>query len=405
MEMAQDLRGTYWITGPRRVLFGPGAVSELPGELERHGGRRALILTGRTLATETPLVGRVREALGERCAGVFAGIATRSPVETVLAALVEARRLGADSLVSLGGSSVSDAGKLVALCLAEGVETAEALAAYGYAVFGSRGLAAALPRPIPPTPPHIAIPTTLSVGEFTCSGSAMYPGGEKMGFTSESLAVRAVILDPEITVHTPDWLWLSTAVRALDHAVEGLYSRAFQPMADTLALEAIRLLFRHLPRSTGPAGTLADREQCQIAGWFSIYGGLLVNGREGLSHAIGHRLGAVCEVPHGYTSCVSLPAAMAFNLPVTAPQQAAIARAAGVAADGCSEEALAAEAAPAVRALIGGLGLPTRLRDVGVTREQFPAICEGVLGHFGLSMNPRPVTGAEDVLSVLEAAF
>src|SRR5438128_8684546 len=108
MDVSGQMWGTYWITGPRRVRFGPGTVGELAAELERHGGRRALILTGRTLATETPLVGRVQEALGDRCAGVFVGITVRSPVEAVLAALAEARRLGADSLVSLGGSSVSD---------------------------------------------------------------------------------------------------------------------------------------------------------------------------------------------------------------------------------------------------------------------------------------------------------
>jgi alcohol dehydrogenase class IV len=116
----------------------------------------------------------------------------------------------------------------------------------------------------------------------------------------------------------------------------------------------------------------------------------------GASHGIGHSLGAVTGISHGYTSCIMLPHVMRFNRSHTGAQQARIAQAMG-AADG--------DAANAVAALIASLGMPTRLRDQGVTRDQFEAIARGAMENMWVRSNPRPITSPQDVIGLLEAAF
>ena len=131
----------------------------------------------------------------------------------------------------------------------------------------------------------VAVPTTLSAGEFT-------PGG---GVTDEATRVkrrvadarlqhRTVIYDPELCLNTPDWLWVATGMRALDHAIEGIYSTRAQPFTDALGAEAIRLMMAHLPGSVGGGSDrLAERGWCQIAAWHSFFGGQSTCKRKGRS--------------------------------------------------------------------------------------------------------------------------
>ena len=116
----------------------------------------------------------------------------------------------------------------------------------------------------------------------------------------------------------------------------------------------------------------------------------------GASHGIGHSLGAVTGISHGYTSCIMLPHVMRWNLERTGVQQARIAHALGAATG---------DAAGAVARLIGGLGVPTRLRDLGVDRGQFDAIAAGALQNMWVKTNPRPLANADDVRGLLEAAW
>src|SRR5580693_7013794 len=126
------------------------------------------------------------------------------------------------------------------------------------------------------------------------------------------LQARAVILDPALTVETLAWLWASTGMRALDHAVEGAYSTRHQLVTDTLATRAIALLNAHLLPSLQTHGDeeLEHRVRCQLAAWLSIFG--MSNTRGGISHALGHQIGPMWNVRHGVTSCITLPHVMRF---------------------------------------------------------------------------------------------
>src|SRR5262249_10977658 len=139
---------------------------------------------------------------------------------------------------------------------------------------------------------EIALPTTLSAGEYTPAGGVTDESTKIKGAVVDPrLQPRTIINDPALTVETPDWLWIATGMRALYHAAEAIYSSCHQLIADTLATKAIALLVEHLPASIKTKGdvSLAHRGYCQMAAWLSIFGGM--NTRFGVSHALGHQIG------------------------------------------------------------------------------------------------------------------
>jgi maleylacetate reductase len=204
-----------------------------------------------------------------------------------------------------------------------------------------------------------------------------------------------VILDPAITVHTPEWLFLSTGIRAVDHAVEDLCAINAQPFSDGTSLHALRLLSRALPAVKANPGDVAARLDCQLGAWLSVVGSQ--NGvSKGASHGIGHVLGGTAGVAHGYTSCIMLPHVLRFNAEATAERQRWVAEAMGRPGEA---------AADAVAGLIAALGLPGRLRDVGVRQDQLDLIARESMHDRWVHTNPRRIGGWEVVRGLLEEAF
>ena len=251
------------------------------------------------------------------------------------------------------------------------------------------------PITIGPDIPVICVPTTLSGGEFNAlSGATDEVTQHKQGYEHRNMAPVMVVLDPAITRHTPEWLWLSTGVRSVDHAVETLSSYQSNDFADGLAESALRLLVEGLPRVKADPGDLEGRLKCQIGAWqsmISIIGGVPM----GASHAIGHILGGTCDVPHGYTSCVMSPYVLAWNAEHDASRQARTLAVLG------GEHA---SASAALDAFIAGLGMPRRLSDVGVDESRFQQVAEYTLLDIWGRTNPRPVTSAADILEILRRA-
>jgi alcohol dehydrogenase class IV len=401
MEFGSGLQGAFTFLPQERVIFGKGSVLQLAAEIDRLGCQRAFVVTGTTIATKTDLLDRLQEILGPRFAGVFYPIAQHTPRPDVLAAAARARAVQADVLVSLGGGSPVDGTKGVALCLAEDIGTEAQLDPYR--VRGPRGLRFN-PQYKGKPMPHIAVTSTLSAGEFTSGVGITDPGrGVKESFGAPQVTPRVVILDPEIAVYTPAWLWASTGMRAVDHAVERLYSPKHHPLSDTLCQQALRYLFHHLPRATRDPQDFDARLHCQLGAWMSIIGFATV--RTGISHAIGHQLGGHCQVPHGQTSCIMLPHAMEFNRPIAADRLALVAEAAGLEIRRMSTEEAASAAIDAVRHFVGELGCPTRLRDVGVHERDFSALAEAVMEEVPMLENPRPISGIADIIELLERAW
>ncbi len=228
------------------VVFGRPAAEAVAEEVLRLDVDRVFLMVSGTLARETDEIEKVRRALGNRCAGVFDRIPPHTPRQAVIDAAALAREADADLIVTIGGGSVTDGAKAVQLCLANDIGKPEALDELR-PVRGSDGTLGPPPCNAPSVR-QITVPTTLSGGEFSAiAGVTDERRRVKELFRHPDIIPRAVILDPAVTVHTPEWLWLSTGVRAIDHCVEGICSGEANPFADAQALHGLSLLSRGLP--------------------------------------------------------------------------------------------------------------------------------------------------------------
>ncbi|MFC7473913.1 iron-containing alcohol dehydrogenase [Dankookia sp. GCM10030260] len=378
-------QGRVVFSAMEEVVFGRPAAEAVAALAEKAGAERIFLMVSGTLQRETDAIARIRAALGNKVAAVFDRMPAHTPREAVLAATAMARAAGADLIVTVGGGSVTDAAKAVQLCLANGTATAEAMDALRDGKAGA-----------PPVVRQIAVPTTLSAGEFSAIA----------GVTNEATRVKemlrhpriipaAVVLDPALTRHTPEWLFLSTGIRAVDHCVEGICSAAAHPFADAQALRGLSLLVDGMRRVKADPGDLDARMDCQLGSWLSM-APLATGVPMGASHGIGYVLGAAFGVPHGHTSCIMLPAVMRWNAAADAAgRQALVAAAMG---------APGAAAGDLLDSFIGGLGMPRSLAAVGISRDAFPRIAEAAMATPWVPRNPRPIAGPAQVMEILALA-
>lgn len=375
------------------VIYGRPAA-EVIGEIsQRSEATRVFLMASSTLDRTTDEIAKVRAALGNRAAGTFAAMPPHTPRSAVIEAARQAHAAKADLIVTIGGGSITDGAKAVQLCLANDIDTPDAMDTFR-SVKGADGSLA--PPPLkPPRVRQITVPTTLSAGEFSgIAGVTDERTKVKELFRHPVIIPQVVILDPAVTVHTPEWLWLSTGVRAVDHCVEGICSNEANPYGDAQALKGLSLLTSGMPRVKADPGDLAARLDCQIGSWLSM--APLASGVPmGASHGIGYVLGAAFDVPHGHTSCIMLPAVMRWNKASNAARQALVATAMGRPGD---------EAAAALDAFIAGLGMPRSLAAVGIGREHFDRIAEGAMGTPWVPRTPRTIKSPADVREILEIA-
>lgn len=375
-----------------RVVHGQPAAAAVRAEADRLDRRRVFLITNRSLA-QTPLVAGIAAALDGRHAGSFAGVSAHGPRQCVIDGAAAARAADADLLVAIGGGSVVDAAKVMQLCLRHGITEAAALSRH---TGGGRADPSTRPSDADRWIRVIAVPTTLSAAEFTWFGGASDPArGVKESFSHPMMIPQAIVMDPQMTMATPTRLLLTTGMKAVDHAAERLASLKSNPYNDAVSSLALRLLSQGLRSAKRDPSDIDARAELQYGAFMSMCGsaaGVAV----GIGHAIGHALGAHCSVPHGETSCVMLPAVMRWNAGSNPGRQELIAGAMGRPGDG---------AAPALAELVAELGLPMRLRDVGVTRQDFRPVAGKALGDMLVKNNPRPVRSAADIEEILELAW
>jgi alcohol dehydrogenase len=320
-----------------QVLYGPGSVERWQRIAVLNGARATLVTT--PSVARSPLFARLTTLFAPVLTATFKESRQHAPISAVRHLAEHLLESRANVVISVGGGSVIDTVKA-------------AIDAHAH--------------PSGMYLPHVALPTTLSAAEFAPGyGMTDDDTRRKHRGSDPALIPRAVILDAELTMHTPRWLWLGSGLRALDHAVETVYAPDHNPVADALALEAIRILFRALPASVPAEERVEERQQCQYAAWLSFQHAGSVS--LGTSHRLGRVIGPMYSVPHGFTSSILLPHVMDAVLKQSRERQALIARAA---LDGLGEPGAAGaeRAAELVRALVRRLELPVRLRDVGVPR-------------------------------------
>lgn len=337
---------TYRIPSAERVESGVGRVDGLAKTVARLGASRVLVASSKSVVERTPNVARVERALAGVAVEVFGGCRQHSPETDIDAVMAAVERHRADAIVSIGGSSIFDTVKIATSRLADRTGR----------------------EPVP----QVAIPTTLSAGEFTYGAGYTEEATQTKKLAMDPrVAPRIVVLDPEVTLHTPEELWLSSGIKALDHALEAIWAIRPHPYVAPLALEAVRLLFENLGRSRDTSD-LESRAACQFAAWMSISGAGASGMR--LSHFLGHQIGARLHIPHGITSCILLPAVMRHLRDKTLTAQCRIAAAMGIAPSGGRAEDLADAAANRLESFIAELGLPHSIDAAGGSPEDIDAI-------------------------------
>lgn len=320
---------------PDWVHTGSGSLTKLSTATAVLGAQRVFVMTTASLKNEVP---HIESVLGGKHLTTYGECKQHSPSVTVEEA--SSLAANADAIIRFGGGSVIDTAKAVAALLDH--------------------------------IPQIAIPTTLSAGEFT-------PG---IGITNEQTRVKdvsvdlqalpkVVIHDPEVTHATPRQLWLSSGIKALDHAVEMLWWPDAHPMTTLTASDAASRLLTWLPMSA-ETDLMEAREHCFLGAWMAIQALFTAGAR--LSHPVGHQLGSFWNIPNGITSCIALPASMRALDAITPVVGERVAPLFG-ATDGNS-------AADALTRLLQEFNLPTRLRDTSAVESQIPQVALAIEDEF-----------------------
>lgn len=376
-----------------RIVSGRGAIAKLAGEVERVGGTRALVVISPSVA-KTFLLDRIQAGLGAKCVAVFDAVKPHSPTDSIAQAVKSARDAEVDVLVSSGGGSAIDTAKGVAALLAEG----GSLPRFGVRFTPPNN------KEVPPMPapkmPHIAIPTTFSGGEYSYS-AGISEGGKKYIVADPKLAPRTVLLDPEAAATAPARLLAASGMNALAHCVEAVYSTETQPLTEAYCLRAIGLLARHLPRAVENPQDLDVLSHVQVAACLSGMG--VYSAWTGIHHAIVHVIGGRYKAPHAEIHALMLPYAMRWNLDATVQAHARMAREIGI--EAANENDLAAAVPEHVFGMNRRMGLPLKLRDLGVPRDGLRQLAIDALDDYSIHTNPKPVRAAEEVLEVLEQAW
>ena len=354
---------------PTTVLFGAGAVGELPARLAAMRVRRPLVVTDPGLLS-TPAFRKIEGLSGGKWP-VFSGV-TPNPVEADVARAADAfRQNDCDGVVAVGGGSALDVGKLLRVWVAWTQASAKSFTA-------------------PPDPPALApcvtIPTTAGTGSEVGRSSVVVVDGKKAVFFHPALLARLAILDPELTTGLPPKLTAATGADALTHCVESFTSPEFHPMCDGIALEGIRLIADALPRAVRDGNDLDARGKMLVA---AMMGGIAFQKDLGAAHSLSHPLSSLCGLHHGTANALTLPVVMEFNTSRKPGLYARVGEALGL------EDRSDTQVIAAVRQLLTDVGLGGGLAAYGVKPTQFDALADQAFADPCHKTNPVPVTRAD----------
>jgi len=388
MPYDASLNFIFW--SPTRIVFGENTALDVAMEVENLKCKKALIVTDRDLIKNTDIPERIRKALGKLSAGVFSDVEADSGLHIVNQGAKVGEELGADCLVSVGGGSAIDTAKGIAILLKEGGKLQD------YAGFQ------VLTRP---QTPHIVIPTTAGTGSEVTYIAVIkdHEVGRKLLFGDYNILPNVAILDPKMTEGLPPKLTAATGMDAMSHAVEAMHSLQREPMADAMALHAIRLIREFLPRAVENGKDMTARGQMLIAA--NMAGAAFSNAQVGIVHALAHSVGAKFKVHHGLANSILLPACVKYNADACGDIYRDILSAMGVNIERVSPEEAGEVLAERLAEFTKKLGLPQRLRDAGVPEEGLKECCELALSDGAIVYNPKFIGDSAEVLKVYQQAW
>lgn len=387
--MAYDRELAFVYRNPTKLVFEENSVNEVGMEVDELNCSRAFVVTDKGVA-EAGLAERVEKALGNRHVGTFDGCIQDSGIHIINEGAEKAKEKDADILVSVGGGSTIDTAKGMAVLVKEGGQIQD------YAGFQM------LSRP---QTPHIVIPTTAGTGSEVTYAAVVkdWDKNQKIIFGDNNMTANVGILDPTMTAGMPPQLTATTGMDAMTHAVEAIHAMQAEPIADAMALHAIRLILEYLPTCVEKGDDLFARGQQLLAS--TMAGIAFGNAQVGLVHAMAHAVGGLFKVPHGLANSILLPYAMMYNMDVSADRYAMIARTMDLDVKGMSDEAAGEAAVNAMWELTKKMGVPQKLGEVGVPEEGLEDVADLALSDGSIVYNPKPIFESEEILGVLKKAW
>jgi len=375
---------------PTRVVFGAGSLQEAVKEMDGLGMKKALVVTDGTLK-DSAMVKTLMETLGGRAAGLFGEAIPDSSFQVVSRGAEVFREKGADGLISIGGGSSMDTAKGIGVLAKKGKEDLREFVGIGK--IGE------------PIVPHIAVPTTSGTASEVTQFATIkdHEAREKRLLSDPALIPPVAILDPLLTVSLPPQMTAATAMDAMSHGIESFHARFYEPIADALAYQAVRLVVQYLPVSLQKPDDVEARGMLAIA---STLGGMAFqNALVGCVHGMAHALGGMYGLHHGLANSILLPHGMRFNMPVSAPRYRQVAEAFGLDVKGKSDAQVGEMTVQAVEVFTKNTGLPQKLSQVNIPRENMLEVAILALGDPGMKSNLRRVTDPQEIVPVLLAAW
>jgi 4-hydroxybutyrate dehydrogenase len=379
---------------PLPMIVGGGAHAELPAILRKLGVERPLVVTDRGLrdvgivdTVLAPFAGSIPDSR------VFDGVTPNPRESDVDAATAAYRSFDADGIVALGGGSAIDTAKATRILVSHPGKLRDFDLTRG----GMRRLTGSLPS-------LVAIPTTAGTGSEVSRGALIITEEDgrrrKTVVGGPPLAPSWAVLDPELTVSLSPFLTAATGIDAISHAIEELCSPVWHPVIESIALGALRSAATQLRKAFERPRDLGARQEMMMA---AMAGGIGFEKGLGAVHSLSHAIGAVADANHGALNAVLLPHVLRFNRDCL-PRAAAIDMAASIGYEADRPEEAGDFVADWIEDLVRALGLPSRLRELGVARELRESVIALALVDHCHRTNPR-ACGAGEFGDLWDAAW
>jgi alcohol dehydrogenase class IV len=381
----------------KQVIHGHDSLTALNDELDRLRVSRVMIVTTPSVAN-SDVLGDVEKAIGARLVAAYDQCRRGAPRPSVLDAAEMARDHDADGLVSIGGGSVVDTAKGVALCRSAGITDVSGFDAYRV---GAQAAGFESPRLAAPPPPLVALPTTLSGAEYTGMIGITDPVTDyRDPYRFDELAPATIVLDPTVTRATPDRLWAGTGIKSLGDAFEQYVAGAAGPALEPMLLRSVEWFGEWLlPSLHGDADA---RLRCQIASWLTLFGTFNAATKVGIGAALRHQLGMVHGIPHGEATCPVLVEVARRTTPDGRAGDALLAATASLTP--VSAGSVADTVAARFATLIESIGMPTTLSGFGLTGDDVRRLAARVVDDFANKQRTAKVWTEAEILELLEAA-
>lgn len=388
MNYNSDLSFIFY--APTKVIFGRNSISEIPFEMEKLGMKKSLIVSDNFLQEKTPIVDRVKKILGDNCVATFTDVPPDSSVLSVEKGAKIGREIDADSVISVGGGSVIDTAKGIAILLKFG----GTLKDYeGFQNLSSKVV------------PHISVPTTSGTGSEVTYAAVIKDEERcvKLIFCDYNILPDVALLDPELIVGLPPFLTAATGMDAFCHAIEALHSSQREPISDALSYHAIKLLKESI------SGSLENPKNIEMRGMqllaSNMAGMAFSNAQVGLPHAMAHTTGAKYKLHHGHLCAIFLPPSIRYNSDIAGEIYREAGISFGLKIKNLSPLEASYKFAEEIENWTKAIGLENKLKNLGIKEDDLPSLAEKTLFDGSIVYNPKPILDVEEILKVYKDAF